>query len=114
MAKSLKASIDTLFNAMGGANKPSYDEVRSKLSTFASLAKALEDGQATAEKEAKIAALEAELGNLKVELQTANSDIKKFREEQKKRDEKERDIDPKQFEILERLGNPTSSDLVEN
>jgi DNA-binding MarR family transcriptional regulator len=98
--KSLKARIEALFNALGGAHKPSNAKIRSELSTFASLAETLENDQATAKKEAKIAALKAENENLKVELQTANGEIKRFQAERKKQEEKERDIPPIQFQIL--------------
>lgn len=101
--KSLKARIDALFNALGGAHKPSNAKIRSELSTLASLAEALENDQATAKKEAKIAALKVEIENLKVELQAANAEIKRFRAEQKKQEEKEREIPQIQFQILTRL-----------
>ena len=109
-SKSLKKRIDDLIHALGGATKPSYIEIRNELAVLSPMAEALEDGQATREKDARIADLEAELGSLKSELgnlnvllQTANSEIAKFRADQKKRDEQERDIPPIQFEILERL-----------
>ena len=108
--KSLKARIDALFNAIGGEQKPSYNKIRSELSTFASLAESLENDQATAKKEAKIAALKAENKNLKVELQTANAEIKRFQAERKKQEEKEREIPPIQFKILHRLPSENEGD----
>jgi hypothetical protein len=108
--KSLKARIDALFNALGGTHKPSTAKIRSELSTFASLAEALEDNQVTLEAEAKIAVLEAALeksntenANLKAKLQTSNTEIKRFRAEQAEREKKERDIPPEQFRILSAL-----------
>jgi DNA-binding transcriptional ArsR family regulator len=110
--KSLKSRIDKLINSLGGTDKPGLPEIRSELVTFAQLAEALEDNQATREAEAKIAVLEAALeksnaenSNLKIKLQTANAEIQRFRAERKKQEEKEREIPPIQFQILKRVPN---------
>ena len=102
--KSLKSRIDKLINSLGGTDKPGLAEIRNELFTFARLAEALEDNQATREAEAKIAVLEAALeksnaenSNLKIKLQTANAEIQRFRAERKKQEENEREIPPIQF-----------------
>ncbi len=104
-AKSLKSRIDALINSLGETPVPTLAEIRGDLVKFASLAEALEDGQATREKEAKIEALEAELARLKVELQTVNAEIEGFRAEREKQEEKEREIPQIQFQILSLLPN---------
>ncbi len=108
--KSLKSRIEALINSLGGRDKPTLPKIRSELVSFALLAEALEDGQATREAKAKIAGLEAaleksnaELGSLKVQLQAANAEIERFLADRKKQEEKEREIPPIQFQILSRL-----------
>jgi hypothetical protein len=117
--KTLKSRIDDLFSALGGpeADRPAPNEIRNELSVFASMAEALENGEATLETEAEIAALDtaleqsnatleqshAENTNLKATLQTINTEIEALREEKKKREEKERDIPDIQLKILRSL-----------
>jgi len=90
--KSLKSRIEALINSLGGRDKPTLPKIRSELVSFALLAEALEDGQATREAKAKIAGLEAaleksnaELGSLKVQLQAANAEIERFLADRKNR-----------------------------
>src|SRR5438874_2442031 len=110
MAKSLKTRIDELIHAMGGADKPTMPQIRSRLFKFAALAEQLEQGKAVRKAESKVAALQSaleksELENSKLgtELNTARDEIKIFKEAQKEREGKEREIPGKQFEIVERL-----------
>lgn len=108
--KSLKERIDALVNALGAAEKPSSAQIRNELVGLALDVEKLEDGQALAEKDARISDLEAaleksdvELGNLKVLLEEAGGELEAFRAEQKKQSEAEREIPEVQFEILKRL-----------
>ena len=99
--KSLKKRIDDLVDGLGGAEKPTFPEIRSELVALGAVAQELEDGQALSKKEAAIAALEAENGNLKVELQTANAELEAFRAERKKQEyqNQQKEMPPVQFEI---------------
>lgn len=110
--KTLKSGIDALFTVLGGPveNRPGLDAIRRKLSSFATMAEALENGEATRETEAEITALEAalkksetELAELKKEMQTANAEIERLLADQEKREKTDQDIEPKQFEILSLL-----------
>jgi DNA-binding MarR family transcriptional regulator len=103
--KSLKKRIDALVDALGGTKKPTLPEIRNQLVDFAVLAETLEDGQATAEKEATIAALEEENENLTIKLQMANAELETFQAERKKQEqEKKREEIPEiQFQILSLL-----------
>jgi hypothetical protein len=104
--KSLKKRIDELVNVLGKALTPHLTaDIRGELVELGGLVKALENGQAAAEQEARITDLETQLGNLQVALETANVEIETFRAERKKREEKEREIDPTQFKILDLLPN---------
>lgn len=107
--KSLKSRIDKLINSLGGTDKPGLAEIRSELFTFARLAEALEDNQATREAEAKIAVLEAALeksnaenSNLKIKLQTANADTEVSCRAEKARRERAGDT-ANSIQILQRL-----------
>jgi len=75
--KSLKSRIDKLINSLGGTDKPGLAEIRSELFTFARLAEALEDNQATREAEAKIAVLEAALEKSNAENSNLKSSCKR-------------------------------------
>lgn len=108
--KSLKERIDALVNAFGAAEKPSSAQIRNELVALALDVEKLEDGQALAQKDARISDLEAaleksdvELGNLKLLLEEAGGELEAFRTAQEERQEKEREIDPVQFQILQRL-----------
>ena len=110
--KSLKKRIDDLIDALGRAEKPAFAEIRSELVSCRTLAESLEDGQALAEKDARIADLEAELGSLKIELQTSNAEIERFVAERKKQENKKREIPQIQFQILSRLPSKNGIDLL--
>lgn len=108
--KSPKERIDALINALGAAEKPSSAQIRNELVALALDAENLEDGQALAEKDARISDLETalersdvQLGNLKVLLEEAGEELKTFRAEQKQREEKEQDPPEIQVQILRRL-----------
>ncbi len=101
--KSLKKRIDDLIDALGGAEKPTFAKIRSELVSIGTLVEALEDAQALAEKDARIADLEAEFENLKVTLQTANTELETFRAEREKQEEENRELPEIQLEILRRL-----------
>lgn len=108
--KSLKKRIDDLVDALGGAEKPTFAEIRNELVSIGAFAEALENEQALAEKDARIADLEAQLGSVQVALQTASAEIKAFRAQQKKQEEekKRQEVPEIQFKILQRLGSPAS------
>jgi len=105
--KSLKKRIDALVDALGGAQKPTFAEIRSELVAVGAIAQELEDGQALSEKEAAIAALEAENENLKVELEAANAELEAFRADRRKQEyqNQQKEMPPVQFEILNRLSH---------
>src|ERR1041385_8654010 len=118
--KSLKKRIDDLVDALGGAEKPTFLDIRNELFSIGTLVEALEDGQALAEKEAQITVLEAALeksnlenAELHAELQTANTEVEAFRAEREKQEEEERqkDIPDIQFRILRRIPSEAEGNL---
>lgn len=108
--KSLKERIDALINALGGTEKPTVPKIRNELVAFASIAEALEDGQAGAKKEATIATLKEKNENLKVELQAANAKIERFQAEREKQEKSEEDIPTVQYRILKTLPSEHAGD----
>ena len=103
--KSLKKRIDDLIDALGRAKKPTLAEIRSELVSLGTIAESLEDGQALAEKDARITALETELRDLKIALDVATGEIEAFRAEREKQEEEEKkkEIPPAQYKILKWL-----------
>lgn len=108
--KSLKKRIDDLVDALGAGTKPTFPEIRSDLVRFGAEAEALENSQALAEKDARIANLEAalektnvELRDLNVSLEKANSELEAFTEEQEERGKQDAELPDIQFQILKRL-----------
>src|ERR1043166_9481730 len=107
--KSLKARIDALVNALGAAQKPSAAQIRSELVALALDVESMEDGQALAQRDARISDLEAALdksdvglGNLKVLLEEAGGELEACRADQRER-QGDQDIAPVQFQILSLL-----------
>lgn len=128
--KTLTCRIEEL---IGTITKLDRTQIKAKLVRFLRLAKALEDSSAARKAKSKIARLEAalekaeaaqqesdaaleqsntELGKLRGELQTVQAEIKQYQAERKKQDESKRKIAPIQFQILERLGSPSSCDWL--
>src|SRR5262249_53677854 len=107
--KSLKERIDKLVNALGGVLTPKLgSHIRGELVAIGGLVEALENGQSTAEQEARIADLEAQLGDLQAALIASNAEIKRLRDKQKAEDKKW-DLPPEQFEILKILPSENTS-----
>jgi DNA-binding MarR family transcriptional regulator len=105
--KSLKKRIDELIDALGGADKPTLPQIRSRLFKFAALAEELEQGKAIRKAEAKTASLTTEVEKLQVQLQEARSEIKMFRTDQKERENESAELPEIQFKILR--GLPTEN-----
>jgi len=108
--KSLKKRIDDLVDALGGGKKPTFPEIRSALVAIGIDAETLENSQALAEKDARIADLEValektnnELRNLNVSLEKASSELEAFAEEQEEREKQDADLPEIQFRILKQL-----------
>jgi hypothetical protein len=76
--QSLKERIDALFSALGTANKPSPEKIRTELFSIGESVEALENAQALADNDTRIADLESELGNLNVTLKELNGELEAF------------------------------------
>jgi predicted transcriptional regulator len=119
--KTLTTQIQDLVNSIQEMDRT---EIKAKLSRFARLVKALEDGTATRKTEAKIARLKTALGkanedyekanaaleqssvaigNLQSELQTMQAEIAKYQAERTKEEKRKREMPPIQFKILSGL-----------
>ncbi|HSH38222.1 MAG TPA: hypothetical protein VK993_05500 [Chthoniobacterales bacterium] len=108
--KSLKERIDALVHALGGAEKPSFADIRSELVSIGLSIEEIESGQALTEKDTRITNLEAQLGDLNVSLEQAKGELNAVRADRKKHEEKQEDIPQDQLRILQLLPTPFAQD----
>ncbi|HEV2839899.1 MAG TPA: hypothetical protein VGW39_01105 [Chthoniobacterales bacterium] len=133
--KSLTSRMQELVNSIQELDRPA---IKARLSRYARLVKAMEDGTTARKAKAKIARLEtalatsdanceqanaaleqssAEIANLKSELQTVQAEIAKYQQERAKQKEREREMPDIQFKILSLLpsrhsGKPMSVEEI--
>ena len=98
--KSLTKAIESLVDSLDALPAEFRQKFKQETMTVLTLAKALEDGSAVSEAEAKITSLEQQIANLEIQLKESNAEAERFREEQRKRDDKNRDLPQEQWDLL--------------